>query len=1078
MLHLALRRGWLPPACLDEVREDLSADPAGLLARLASAGVLDSTRLAELEATAASELELLLEATQDGRRDPDRTRVRQRDPGDFGPPVPPQAQTGDAPGSTAPSPAVGPRIGPYQVLGLLGEGGMGQVFKALDPALGREVALKVLHRSGLGLAHTAARDLQERFFREARAQARVEHPFVAKVHEMGEWEGQPFIAMQYVEGLSLVQGLEGRSLEARVRTLAEVCEGVHAAHRLGIIHRDLKPGNILVEVDADGHPHPVVLDFGLAFLPDAGALTLAGAAMGTPRYMSPEQVQGRALDRRTDVYSLGVTFFEVLCGRPPFEGDNPADLLLQVMEREPIRPSAAVPDLPRDLETILLKCLEKAPAHRYDSARALGEDLRRFLDGEPIQARPASRLERLWKWIGRNRAVATVAAVSLLLLLGTAGFAGAMVARSRAQARAAAFFNRESERQEALLARTYGMPVHDVTPTEDRVRSDLQRLQQAIADLGRDAEGPGHLALGRAHRLLGDLEEAHGDLARAWASGFQTPEAAEELGLAKAALYRRLLAPLTGQERMERQRDLEERYRRPALDLLHFAQSSAPGRSSNLARAELALTEEHFGEALTLARQARESQGWLYESHVLEAEIHMLEALRASDGRRHEEAEALLARAGEALDRARDIGRSAPAVYLMEARRRAQLLRTRVEAGQVGAGHGLRTWALEACREARRVRSRTWEASACEALVHLGWAPHLGVLGEDPRPELQAGIAAADQALQLRPGSNETLDALAFLWWRVAMVEQLEGRDPRSALGQALGTLGRAFRDPGLAHHLHHRMGLCHIAQALYDLQHGMDPEPAVALAERHLLESHRLKSVGQPLSDLLWALGIRARMAAWRGEDLAPILRQAEDLHTRCRVLIPRYFFAQTNLADIALLQAEVLLGSGKDPGAEIRRSETLGRAAREESPGLPYASVVLGRAAMLRGLHAGPGQGAEAAFEAARREFEAATRLRPHRVDFLRWPLLLRLARLQAAPAWEGAAYRRLQRDLAEARRAHPQDPELVLLEAQLEGEAARRLPAAARPAHQARAQAEARRAEALNANLRPWIHRLGLR
>ena len=1078
ILHLALQRGWIPAARLGEGAGEVTHDPVGLLARLREEGVLDAGQIQELERAAMGEPDPLLDGTLAGDPGEGAFSAKEREAAasgvslaDLTRPRPVLPRSGSS--SSGSWPIVtggleGDALGPYQVLGILGSGGMGRVYKALDPALGRVVALKVLQRTGP--------DLLDRFLREARAQARVEHPYVAKVHAVGEAGGRAFIAMQYVEGQSLREGLAGLPLEEKVRVLEEACEGVHAAHRLGIIHRDLKPGNILVERDADGAPHPVVLDFGLASLPEYAELGHGGYAFGTPRYMSPEQVQGRSLDRRTDVYSLGVTCFEVLCGRPPFEGDEVPELLRQVVEEEAPRPSAVAPELPRDLETILLKAMEKAPARRYDSARALGADFRRYLEGEPILARPSTRLERFAKWTRRNRALAGVTLGALGAVVAVGIFALAMVARSRNQARAAAYFNRESERQESLLARTYSMPAHDVTAAEDQVRADLERLQRIMKNLGREAEGPGLVALGRAHRLLGDLEEAHGELKRAWDLGYHSPEAAVELGLAKAGLYRRLLMPRTGADRVERQQDLDARYRKPAIELLRLARLGSASTTPDLAQAELALTEERYEEALRLAQRARENQGWLYESHLLEAEVHMQKALRASDGRRHQEAEALLVLAGEALAKALEIGRSAPAVYLLEARRRTDLLRVRAESGRGGKDNRLRDWALEACEAARRIRPRGWEAATCRALAHLSWAPQLSSRGEDPRTELKLGIEAAEQALAQRPESNETLDALAFLWWRWAMVEQLEGKDPREPLRHATSALERAFKDPELAHHLHHRMGLCNTTQALYDLGHGVNPEGAVAEAERHFRESYRLKGVGQPLSDLLWALGIRAQAMAWGGADLTPLVKEAEELHAQCRKLIPGYFFAQTNLADILLLRVEAMRRRGEDPGLELQRCRDLGESALGASPNLPYAQVILGRVALLQGLR--EGLGTDQDFERARRYFEAARAQRPNRVEFQRWPLVLRLERLRLEPAWSERAYRSLSRDLDGVRQRHPSDPELVLLAARLEAQAARRGELSKRKPRRAKAETLRQRVLELNPNLRGVAERVDSR
>ena len=274
----------------------------------------------------------------------------------------------------------------YETAVLLGKGAMGEVYKAYDPVLQRYVALKYLRKDDPGLA--------ERLLREARLQARVGHELVCKVYEVGSDEGRPFIAMQYIDGRTLEQAAPEMTLREKLGVIRDVCEAVHAAHETGLIHRDLKPQNVMVERRADGVFRPHVLDFGLAREDDASGTTESGGMAGTPSYMAPEQARGdiRSLDRRTDVYALGAVLFRLAVGRPPFEGSH-MDIAVAVLHANPVPPRRLAPDLPADVETIILKCLEKEPEHRYATAHALGRDLQRFLDGQPIEARPPRWLE-------------------------------------------------------------------------------------------------------------------------------------------------------------------------------------------------------------------------------------------------------------------------------------------------------------------------------------------------------------------------------------------------------------------------------------------------------------------------------------------------------------------------------------------------------------------------------------------------------------------------------------------------------------------------------------------------------------
>src|SRR5262249_18123347 len=261
----------------------------------------------------------------------------------------------------------------------------------------------------------------ERFTTEAQAAAHLEHENIVRVYEVGEVHGRPFYSMQYVVGRSLHDLIQAGPLEGRraAAYLEKVARAVHEAHRHGILHRDLKPHNILVETNGD---RPLVADFGLAKLMQGGReVTGTGDVMGTPPYMSPEQAQGSANVRVvSDVYSLGATLYALLTGRPPFQGDDAIQTLRKVIDEEPLPPRKVRSTIPRDLETICIKCLEKEPRKRYSSSDGLADRLQLFLEGKPIPDRPITQVERFGRWCRRNPMVATLtAAVALLLVSGT-----------------------------------------------------------------------------------------------------------------------------------------------------------------------------------------------------------------------------------------------------------------------------------------------------------------------------------------------------------------------------------------------------------------------------------------------------------------------------------------------------------------------------------------------------------------------------------------------------------------------------------------------------------------------------------
>jgi WD40 repeat protein/tRNA A-37 threonylcarbamoyl transferase component Bud32 len=320
-------------------------------------------------------------------------------------------------GVEAPIPPPGTRLryfGDYELLEEIARGGMGVVYKARQVSLNREVALKMILAGQLATPE----DVQ-RFRREAEAAAHLDHPNIVPIYEIGEHEGQHYFSMKLIEGGSLVtlRRSVGSStlLRSVTKLVATVSRAVYHAHQRGILHRDLKPGNILV--DAQGIPY--VTDFGLAKRVEGDSQhTRTGAIVGTPSYMPPEQARSeKLLTTAVDVYSLGAILYELLTGRPPFRAETPLDTVLQVLEREPESPRQLNPRIDRDLETICLKCLEKQLAKRYGSADALSEDLEHWLRGEPIRARPGTALERVAKWVMRQRTAAGPWAVGIFASL-------------------------------------------------------------------------------------------------------------------------------------------------------------------------------------------------------------------------------------------------------------------------------------------------------------------------------------------------------------------------------------------------------------------------------------------------------------------------------------------------------------------------------------------------------------------------------------------------------------------------------------------------------------------------------------
>lgn len=354
-------------------------------------------------------------------------------------------------------------FGDYEMLEEIGRGGMGVVYRARQRSLDRVVAIK---RMALGSGSSA--ELVQRFRAEAVSAAGLHHPNVVAIHEVGIHEGKHFFVMDYVQGQSLARLVGHRPLPAKraAACLQTVAEAVHYAHERGILHRDLKPSNVLI----DAQDQPRVVDFGLARrLEGDSELTVTGQVLGSPHYLPPEQATGQRgkVSRRTDVYALGATLYHLLTGRPPFQAESLTQTLELVLHAEPLAPRLLNPDLPRDLETICLKCLEKEPSRRYATAQDLAVELARFQAGEPIRARPLGPVGKTWRWGRRNPRLAAALGVALAsLVIGLVGVTG------------------QWRRAEAQRARA---EVGELLARRHAYAADMKEVQRALddGDLGR-----------------------------------------------------------------------------------------------------------------------------------------------------------------------------------------------------------------------------------------------------------------------------------------------------------------------------------------------------------------------------------------------------------------------------------------------------------------------------------------------------------------------------------------------------------------------------------------------------------------
>ncbi len=830
---------------------------------------------------------------------------------------------------------------------MIGSGGMGEVYKAWDPDIERWVAFKYLKHSNP--------EMVERLLREARAQARVEHPGVCKVYEVGWDDGHPFIAMQHVDGLPLNQAVANMALEEKVLVVKRAAEAVQAAHAVGLIHRDLKPGNIIVARGDDGRPLPYVLDFGIAREVDVSGLTMTGQILGTPGYLSPEQAMGATVDRRTDVFSLGVVLYEVLSSARPFTGGSEVAMLLSLLGNDPVPLRRRVPSIPRDLETVVATCLEKEPARRYPSARALAEDLGRFLDGEPVLARRRSPLSRL---VARARHHPRLTAAALVAVLAIAGFAGLAVQARLSAARrvqAAQRFGQEVERIESVLGRAFLLPLHDIRPQIQQVRERIAWIDAEMERLGGVSRGVGHDAAGRGYLALGDVESARRRLQLAWDLGERTPRVAFALGLSLAQLYRVALEdaaairnPALREEHLERAR---RQLRNPARTYLE--QSVGGAEHPKLLAAWLAFASDDSTSALEHLRSLHDTDPFFYPGDLLAGAVHRRVYQEAVDHGDTAAADAAFAAARSAFSAAAAVGESDPRPAEELCALWVQALRVQYFSG--GELEPARDAALEACGRALTANPDSAAAHLEVGRARRYWAAHEMDTGQDPTAELERARDHARRALAADPDNHEALILLGVCSRIAANALAETGGDPRPELRAAVTAYTAAIRIEPANYGANTSLATAHLHLGADARARGEDPTPhfrQAADAARRATELHP-ELVGAWIN-----LGIaEGQIGLWRrdtGGAAEPCFARGGEALRRAIQVNPEFYTAHYNLGEMLVEQAVGELRRGRDPAPTLDEAEPLLEIARERFGSFAAPNFLLAHAAALRAEHA----------------------------------------------------------------------------------------------------------------------------
>ncbi|MDI3282548.1 serine/threonine-protein kinase [Polyangium sp. 15x6] len=897
----------------------------------------------------------------------------------------PETTQPDATRSSAPS---GPPSIPLGLLArfgdfeFLGSGGMGSVYRAKDRHLGRDVAVKFLHQ--------ADPETNRTLLREARAQARIEHEHACKVHEVGTDGDRPYIVMQYIAGESLDYASERMTREQKVRAVQQVSMALHEAHRLGIIHRDVKPGNIMVEQGEDGSYKPYIMDFGIAR--EMGkSIQVTYSLAGTPAYMAPEQASGDAetLDRRTDVYGLGATLYDLLAGRPPFEGSHVLAIMRQLLTEDPPPLGKIRPDVPEDLQAIVMKCLEKEQGRRYESALALGEDLQRFLDGKPVLARRASLAYVLLKAARRHKVRVALGAALLVVLLVFGVFWIRQRQALAEQTAVARELGEDVKEMELFLSRAYSLPLHDIERERSIVRRQLRDIEARMATLGRGGEGPGHYALGRGFLALQEPEEALSHLRRAEAAGYAPPELRYAMGLALVELYRKALEETKRIQDEARKKArlaaIDAEYKAPALAHLRAAlgaRLSSPAYVEGL----IALHEGQNDVALAKAREAFAQSPWLHEAKKLEGDAHFAEGKRFGRDAAFDYDKMMRSfePAAAAYAEAASIARSDPAVHEAEcdlwtqvvnvADARPELLRPSFEK------------ATNACGRALAADPQRGSARLAMAYAHIafGWHTVGGSGGDaDPGPILRTAVERGEEAVRLRASDPMAHYVVGAAYWMEVMHHMNRGLDARTATDHAIAAYEEAIRlDPGFLWPYNESCAV-YTERARGETWRGVDPSRTVERAVSRCGEA-----ITQNPGFTFPAINT-AHAHFWKGKFLvekgrSPAASVASALEAAASVEENNKLDAAFVSAWALWLEASYASDAGEDPSGSLTRAEAFLQQKERVAPASTNDEI-RGLLATTRALHLlRRGDDPTSTLEAARSSFRKSAEALPWDVDY----------------------------------------------------------------------------------------------
>jgi serine/threonine-protein kinase len=722
------------------------------------------------------------------------------------------------------------------------------------------------------------------------------------------------------------------------------------------------------------------MDFGLARTLH-GDTTETGTVLGTPHFMSPEQARGEVsrLDRRSDIYSLGATLYALLTGRPPIEGTNALEVLSRIATEEPALPRAIDRDIPVDLESIALKCLEKDRSARYDSARALADDLERFLSGDPVQARATGPWHRLRRRLAKHKRIVAAAAVAATLVLSALGWGLKTRGEAAERERLARRFTELVERIESMARYSALSPLHDVRYDQAAIRARMNELEGEIKNAGPVALGPGNYALGRGFLALDDEPRALESLDSAWKHGFREPRAAYSLALVTGHLYRQHLLDaekIESKEQREAKKQEDRRlYRDPALAYLaESAGADVPSRE--YVAALVAFYEDRFDDALKQVDAIGSGLPWFYEAPALRCDVLVARAAQRSDRGDRDGAVADFDAGQKACAAAAAIGESAPAVLSAMGELEYRALHMELYGEGNVKPHFER--GVEAMGRALTASPDRYDSLVLQARLHRRFAEHVANQGGDVEGLLGKAITADERAVALAPAKAAARQELGRSYFQWGQARQERNQDPTAQLQKA-SELFASGSPEDQDYDARLDLGLVLQTWADYQDQTGVDSTSNRSKAIEAYLAAIRLDE-HQPPAWVNLGSTYFARAGLPRSEDPEGDLERARGAFDKARAINPSQVIPCYYAGQIRGLMAERKRARGSDPGPDLVAALDRYREGLVLSPGMPHLHNGIG-SALLAQAHDAWDRGGDptALLEAARAAFQQAIAVAP---------------------------------------------------------------------------------------------------